>query len=979
MAVPSWVWLVLLVTVVTITIRVFLLKESQTTTNQPLLTTDQIIQQTGFDEKGQTTTSTKTDPVSGAITTTTTDSSGKTMSVTTSKDGSTTQTTVKDKDGTVLADNKTSALDTVKAVAPTLLQNIAAGVARDLAIIGGAKIISKATQQVAELGLKSALQQSGKLASRQGAGLAMKYLGYVTKESAEKAISYAAETGARKAANEAAEKILQDALKKAGKKTLEEVTDVATREAIEEAMKKAGKEAAEKAANEAVEKAAKKVAMTASEKAAAKVGAAAAAKIGAKAGVAAAKMSKNAAMGPVGAALMAFDVLSLALDVAGCGGFQEGPFDNKTWTKTRDTLNGQVKAMVDDSNADGDDPVRWPIITGPFDKLDKATQQSRLLDKVRAAMADPENKYVKDVVAKLKTAIEAKTITDESQIDAFIDQNIDLQGLLLDSTKALCLDLKGKVIMDGDVFAGCSWATQDECEKSFTWPITEKNQDDIYSVWNKEKQECNKDPVSQNMRGICEVEKFPFNKDTKICELNETHCKAKGMKWDGTNCKLDKGQEIAEMMFGTTVVRGLNALYSADQYKPCPAGSRPAGEIAALAVAGCSLATVGAGTAACAALAGTYLGQTMCATDKCPDGQEKQAGLCYPACKKAESPDKNDYDSKADGITGAYVQGMCYRCDKGYKKTTTGMCQREKCPDGQEQGTGLGVGFCYKKCTDLFGPEYTESDGAGICKKPCPPGMVTDPLTCRREPQTKTSASAVKTCPPGWSQTVAGPGGMCQQDCSDGYKKYGGLCYHPSVDTGLLLKGYSYGSCPDGFRTDPLTCQKDARCSTSWNSCAYKIHGCSGGWRHGHCKGWGDICQGRLDTSCSKPETLKRPKSCPAGYSDNGAGCTAVSKPAPQSKPLTEVGKCNDPNKTEAAGGMCYEPCSVFGGSFKRTAVGLCQMDLMVTERTKLRQPAGPFVVAKAADQYSREPTGISYKVFPKERAVPFGKGPNGC
>lgn len=956
MAVPGWVWLVLLVTVITITISFFVkMKRGVVQTSTPLQTVEDVIKSTGFNEMGPTTTTKVTDPSTGAITTTTTDDSGKTMSVTTSKDGSTTQTTVKDKDGTVLADNKVSALDMAKAVAPTLLASVAAGVARDLVIIGGAKVIQKASKEIAEKGVKSALQQGGKLVSRQGAGLAMKFLGYVTKESAENAISYAAETGARKMAKEAADKVLQDALKKAGKKTLEEVTDKAAKEAIEKAMEKAGKEAAEKAAQEAVEKASKKVAMTAAEKAAAKLGAAAAAKIGAKAGVAAAKAGSKVAMGPVGVALMAFDVLSMALDVAGCGGFQEGPFDNKTWTKTRDTLTAQVKAMVDDSNAEGDDPVRWPVITGPFDKLDSVTLQGRLLDKVKAAMADPNNKFVQDVVTRLKAAVEDKTITREDQIDQFVEDNLDMEGLLVESTKGLCTDLKGKVIMDDTKFAGCSWPDAAACEASFKWPIVKENENDKYSVWNNEKQECNHDPVSQNMRGICEVEKFPFNKETKICELSRDHCLQKGMQWDGTNCKLSKGQNVAEMMFGTTVVRGLNALYSADQYEPCPAGSRPAGEIAALAVAGCGIATLGIAAGACAATAGTYIGQTMCSSDKCPDGQDRVSGLCYDACKPG-------YDDKADGITGAKVQGMCYKCPDGFKKTTTGMCERIACPAGQERGFGAGLGFCYKKCSEIHGAEYTETDGASICKKPCPPGMTTDALTCRREPQTKTSASAQKTCPTGWSQTVAGPGGMCQQDCTDGYKKYGGLCYHPNVDTALLLKGYSYGGCPSGYRTDPVTCFKDAVCSTNW---------CPGKWSWGVCK--------PASTSCSGPHATSRPKSCPEGYFDNGAGCTAVSKPAPQSKSITEVGECKDPAKTEAAGGMCYEPCSNFGPSFKRSAVGLCQMDLMVTERTKTRQPEGPFLVAKPADQYSRQPLGISYKVFPKKRKIPFGKGPNGC
>jgi len=943
MEIPTWVWILLFVTCITITIRVFMTKQQPTT---PALSTDQIVKQTGFSEGTVTSTKTETDPKTGATVTTSTDASGKTMTTTTAKDGSTTQTTVKDKDGKVLADQKTSALDTIKQMAPTLLENIAAGAARDLVLVGGTKLISKVSKEVAEKGVKSALQQGGKLVAREGAELSMKFLGYMTITGAQSAAGAAAELGLRKAGREAAQKAIDEELKKVGKKTLSEVTDKAARKAIQDAAEAA----AEKAGKEAIDKAAKKTVQTAVDKAMVKGGEALAKKAATVAAKEAVSLGLKAEMGPVGWALMALDVVGLALDIACCGGYCEVA-DTKTWEKERNTYSDQIKALVDDANKAGDgspdpDPVRWPIITGPFDKLESSAVQQRVIEKAKAAMADPNNKFVKDVMDKLKKEISDKKITTEDQVNDFLDKNMDMDGILLEATSGLCTELLGKVVMENGQFAGCSWPDQQKCEASFKWGKDTFDKDkDIYSSWNKDKQECNKDPLGQLMNTRCDGLGFPYDKDTKICKLSKEYCLQKGLKWDGTNCKLEKGQEIAEMMFGTTVVRGLNSLYSADQYEPCPSGSRPAGEIAAM--------TASLGPAAL--LLGPYLGQTLCASDKCPDGQDRVSGLCYDQCKPG-------YDDKSDGITGMKVQGMCYKCPDGFKKTTAGMCERIACPPGQERGSGLGIGFCYKKCSDIHGPEYTESDGASICKKPCPPGMTTDPLTCRREPQTKTSASAQKTCPPGWSQTVAGPGGMCRQNCSDGWKDYGGLCYHPNVNTALLLRGYDYGGCPGGYRTDPMTCFKDAVCHTNW---------CPGKWSWGACK--------PAKTDCDGPHATSRPKSCPAGYSDNGAGCTAVSRPVPQSKPLLEVGQCNDPSKPEASGGMCYQKCSDFGGSFKRSAVGLCQMDLMVTERTKTRQPEGPFLVAKPADQYAREPNGISYKVFPKKRKIPFGKGPNGC
>lgn len=954
MAIPGWVWGLLLFTVVVSVIGVLFARRKKDNT----LSTDDIVKKTGFDENSVASTTTETDPDTGEITTTSTDASGKTMQTKTSKDGSTTKTTVKDKDGNTLADKKSSAFDTIKQLAPTLLQNIAAGAARDLVLVGGTKLLSKVSKNVAENGVKSAIQQGGKVVSRQGAELGMKFMGYMTKEAAEKAANAAAEKGLRKVAKEAAEKAIQkeltdNAIKYGGKKVASEVTN----EALKKGLEKIGQEAAETAAKQAVKTAETKVVKTAAEKAMVRGGEALAVKAATKAGVMAAKMGAKAGMGPVGWALMAFDVLSLAIDIACCGGYCEVA-DTKTWEKERDEYKKQIQLMIDDSNKGADDqpdpdPVRWPIITGPFDKLESAALQQRVIEKAKAAMADSNNSFVKDTMDKLKKAIENKQVTDQDGIDAFLDENLDMDGIILESTKSVCTDLKGKVVVEDGKFSGCSWPDQTACEGSFKWGKDTFDKDkDTYSSWNKEKQECNKDPLGQLMNTRCDGLGFPYDKDKKICQLNREYCLQKGLKWDGTNCKLEKGQEVAEMMFGTTVVRGLNSLYSADQYEPCPPGARPAGEIAALAAAGTAITGPGA------VMLGTYLGQTLCASDKCPDGQDRVSGLCYEKCKSGydETAGYADFINKKGPIK---TQGMCYKCPAGYEKSSSGMCRRTGCDANLERGTGGGIGLCYPKCTDKFGAEYKDSNGMSLCLKQCPPGMDTLPLTCQRQPQTKQSAKSDKTCPPGWSISVAG---MCQQDCTDGYKKYGGLCYHPKVDTGLLLKGYSYGGCPSGYRTDPLTCYKDIHCSH--NSCASRDK-------------WGTCWPA---DKCSGPDVTSRSKYCPEGYFDNGLGCTAVSKPMPQSKSLIEIGQCNDASKPEGSGLFCYQRCSDFGPSFHRTAVGLCQLDAMTTSRDPKDRGAGvPFDKSVVADQYARQPLGISYKVFPKKRKIPFGKGPHGC
>jgi len=312
----------------------------------------------------------------------------------------------------------------------------------------------------------------------------------------------------------------------------------------------------------------------------------------------------------------------------------------------------------------------------------------------------------------------------------------------------------------------------------------------------------------------------------------------------------------------------------------------------------------------------------MCMKD-CTEGYKKYAGLCYhpsvdtallikgPSYKGCPADFRTDPLTCQKDVQVKRVDGVQKSCPAGWSQSVAGpggMCQRD-CPPGQKKYGGI----CYDPAVD------TNLLVKGYSYKGCPNGFRTDPVTCQKDVQINRVASAQKTCPPGWSQSVAGPGGMCQQDCTDGYKKYGGICYHPSVDTNLLLKTYSYAGCPAGYRTDPVTCFKNAVCSTNW---------CPGKWSWGVCK--------PASTSCSGPHTTSRAKSCPAGYRDNGAGCTAVSKPAPASKPLLEVGQCTNPATPNGDGGMCYANCPA---GFAKSGPGECRINAQTLSREKYCPP----------------------------------------
>jgi hypothetical protein len=252
----------------------------------------------------------------------------------------------------------------------------------------------------------------------------------------------------------------------------------------------------------------------------------------------------------------------------------------------------------------------------------------------------------------------------------------------------------------------------------------------------------------------------------------------------------------------------------------------------------------------------------MCATDKCPDGQARQSGLCYPECKKATPEEKakgwDDFTAKAadtPGAQGVMIQGMCYRCPPGYYKSSPGICQRKtnttlgtmsKCPSGFTD-SGL---FCNVK---------TRNVGVGT------------PKTCQ-----KTGKGLCHTKRP-WH-------------CSGGAREeIDGLCYNKCNAGEVHVPGM------------PYLCRKSG----------------------------GPLVQEKM-----------------------------------------KMGVC-DANK-DRVGAQCFKKCTEYGPGWVRTVEGTCAA----------KQWGGVDVILTAGKSelsYSREPLGISYKVFPKKRKIPYGKGPKGC
>ena len=802
-----------------------------------------------------------------------------------------------------------SAMDKVKQTAPKLVEALALGMAKDWVLLFAASLVATASREIAEAGVKTGLKQTAKIVASQGADVAMKFFGFASKEAVDKAVKMAAGSSAEIVARAAAKSVLDDAAARAGASIAEPVAKAAAEKAAREAAMQAAEAAGERAAaGEIARVAAMKGAKTTAEKQTVKL----VAKVGPRAAVAAGKagamsakagmmFTKMVSMGPIGALLMAVDIVSLALDLACCGGYCQVVEAGK-YEKMRDEFKGNVQVYLDDTNkelvAAGEEIITWPIVWGPIDKLDTATLNQKLGAKVDEIMNDPTHPVMAPILTKLRDAAAAGRVTTSDQISAFITENVDSAALAEAAKMKLCPEVGGKIVDN----KWCSWATKAACEGSFKWPIGETNKTDHYVTWDQTKQVCHKDPLSGLMRGVCEGTKgkesaagFPWDPVKNTCTINEAYCLGKSMQWDrvGNKCTLSKGQEVAETMFGTTMVRGLNQLYDAKQYEDCPPGSRPAGEIAALAGVGMAMGAavacvVSVGVACAAAVAGTvvgatYLGQTMCATDKCPDGQARQSGLCYPECKKATPEEKamgwDDYTAKAmdtPGAQGVMIQGMCYRCPTGYYKSSPGMCQRKTnttlgtmsiCPDGFTD-SGL---FCNVKTRQIGVGRAMSTSGGGCsgggCKTECPKV----PKCCCKTVCSKVSCAPVVT------------------KCPDNTDKIDSLCY--------------------------------AKCNTGEE----------------HVPGMPYLC--RKSGGLLVQEKMK-------------------------------MGVC--PPDKDRVGAQCFKKCSEYGPGWVRTVEGTCAA----------KQWGGADVIATAGKNelsYSREPLGISYKVFPKKRKIPLGKGPKGC
>ncbi|MGZ8184634.1 MAG: metallophosphoesterase [Methylobacter sp.] len=276
----------------------------------------------------------------------------------------------------------------------------------------------------------------------------------------------------------------------------------------------------------------------------------------------------------------------------------------------------------------------------------------------------------------------------------------------------------------------------------------------------------------------------------------------------------------------------------------------------------------------------SFAAATLPTQNSCPDGQEKDAALCYPKCNSGYSgvgpvcweKCPSGYDDIGAACVYIYAKESTAR---GAGIIPTG------CPAGQENNAAL----CYPKCDAGY-------SGVGpVCWQQCPSGFTDTGVACTKIVTQTSYGRGVGTIPTSCGAGKENDGGLCYPQCKAGYHGVGPVCWE---------------SCKSGYRDDPASCYKNI---IDWY------------WKDSYGRGVGSIpssCPagkenqaGLCYTLCSSGYTGEGPvcwQTCPSGSIDTGAFCdSSFTKKSYGRGVGTTPTVCAAGQENQA--GLCYTPC----------------------------------------------------------------------
>jgi hypothetical protein len=319
-----------------------------------------------------------------------------------------------------------------------------------------------------------------------------------------------------------------------------------------------------------------------------KKGGAIAAKLGAKVAVNAAskfgtKLAVGSSAGPITtAAVLAFEALSFALDYYDVGGY--GKLEG---TLKKDYLKMQKGFEIDYKRQIEKIGGKYPVIIGPMDKLKEKDLEAKVMFQIKKIMNPNKSKPDPLIVPMFKAIIEdAKAgrlteadLENEKTFDKYL-KLIDMDKLFNKAMSEICKELKGKVITRDPKNIQCSYKTKTDCHRSYSWPLRKNN---TYAEFKRKLQGGICIGANPSLRVVCEENGMKYDIEKGMCIVDKNYCAKRGADWEYDpeirehDCKISKGQEITEFIFGATITRGLKQVFDPDQYKSCKPGEVDSG------------------------------------------------------------------------------------------------------------------------------------------------------------------------------------------------------------------------------------------------------------------------------------------------------------------------------------------------------------------------------------------------------------------
>ena len=298
------------------------------------------------------------------------------------------------------------------------------------------------------------------------------------------------------------------------------------------------------------------------------------------------KLLVDLSLGPVGIAMLGFEVASLILDLTDAGGY--GMLG--TWKIISNKIKKEVEKLT--SSSDGTS-IEYPTEVGPLDALYLKTvcegsDQNSLVScpPPSSSLPPPENLYnyllkkqlnivitnatkndpvYNSMIINMKNEIKNKPPTKTyddvvNYVKTYIDLNIETY--ITQALSTLCNQYNGVMNSNNQ----CVYSEQN-CKND------NLGDTDIAGAWSNSQKKCLS--VNPVIKGICNKNGLPYNINTGICQITDKLCLQKtGVPQHDSagnleECVIPKGKMVAELIFGKTIVDSLDQIFNPNQYESC--------------------------------------------------------------------------------------------------------------------------------------------------------------------------------------------------------------------------------------------------------------------------------------------------------------------------------------------------------------------------------------------------------------------------